>query len=127
MIRKWALLRSVEAIKNYKKVLEQREKDGVSFLPITEHDAVCIFIHWYIVQNNFPYDAVADVHHLLVPRRENISGWVDLSYGELQDLLHIRETYCRDHYEMVAENMPSAKTVQNHFHLHLFVFKRREL
>lgn len=26
------------------------------------------FKHWVIVQNQYPYDAVAEVHHLLAPR-----------------------------------------------------------
>lgn len=127
MIKKWASLRTVEAIQNYKKVLEQRERDGISFLPITEDEAICVFEYWYIIQNDFPYDAVADIHHLLVPRRKDILNWSDLRREELEELLHLRETYCKENYEMVAENMPSAKTVQNHFHLHLFVFKRREI
>lgn len=127
MIQKWAILRSVEAIQNYKKVLEQREQDGVSFLPVTENDAIRLFEYWYIIANEFPYDAVADVHHLLIPRRDNVLGWTDLNTRELHELLHLRETYCKENYEMIAENMPSTKTVQNHFHLHLFVFKRREL
>ena len=33
------------------------------------------FEHWLIIENEFPYDAIAETHHMLVPKRELPFDW----------------------------------------------------
>lgn len=123
MVRKmWGCTRTLKSLKKYKKFLETNGQNSRFNLD----EAIKIFNYWYIVPNMFPYDAIAVQHDLLVLKRE-VSEWKDLNPEEIQELLSLREGYLQENYEAVMENMPIVKTIPAHFHLHLMVFKRREI
>lgn len=82
------------------------------------------FDQWLIIENNYPYDAVAKTHHLLVPKRhfpfiDNAS--VD-EYDELYQLKHDldREGF----YDCIVENFSVGKSQPQHLHYHLIEWHR---
>ena len=75
--------------------------------------------HWYIVENQYPYDRVAEVHHMLVPIRR-FSERGEMEYYESDELRFIlRELALNEEYDSLIENFPHERTVPEHFHLHL--------
>ena len=73
---------------------------------------------WQIVPNNFPYDAVAEKHDLLVaPRHVDFES---LTKGELYDMRQmIKEITASEAYDAILWNTPKNQTVPGHFHIHL--------
>ncbi|MBI2889033.1 MAG: hypothetical protein HYY10_03880 [Candidatus Liptonbacteria bacterium] len=79
------------------------------------------FQHWKIVQNDFPYDKIASVHHMIVPLRHMSES--ELSPEETEELRELKSSYLNEHYEFIIEPVQRKKTIPNHFHLHLIVAK----
>lgn len=128
MIKKWSFLRTKNIVEIYQAALRDRSNvsDHNDFFT-KDNTIIKSFQYWVVVENKFPYDAIADIHHLLIPKRKEIDGWLDLNSEEGQELLFIRNSFIQDNYDMVSENMPRSKTITNHFHIHLMVLKRREV
>jgi galactose-1-phosphate uridylyltransferase len=76
--------------------------------------------YWYVAENNFPYDAMFKISHLLTPYRHQESFW-DLNQEELAELIEIRKDLVGGVYDIVLENLPHEKT-QVHFHQHLLTW-----
>jgi diadenosine tetraphosphate (Ap4A) HIT family hydrolase len=79
------------------------------------------FDHWRIIHSEFPYDRIARVHHMVVPKRH-----VDergLSTEEKEELGRVKEKYIYDNYEFVIEASLKTKSIPEHFHLHLIIVK----
>ena len=83
--------------------------------------AVKEFTYWKIVINDFPYDKVAEKHHMLVPLRHVTEG--ELTEEEKQELQTIKPTYLNDNYQFIIEATHKTKSVPEHFHLHLIVVR----
>ena len=77
------------------------------------------FTHWRIVANQFPYDAIAAVHHMAVPKRH--ASEESLTDEEWAELDVIKHDYVAEQYEIALETMPKKKSIPGHFHLHLLV------
>lgn len=77
--------------------------------------------HWIIVGNRYPYDAVAQTHHMIAPKR-HISKHEELSLEELSELNQIREKNA-DTYDFEMFNLPHRQTHPPHFHIHLIKYK----
>ncbi len=82
------------------------------------------FEHWLLVPNSFPYDLVAETHHMLIPKRH--VTYKELTGEEREELELLKSTHLEDNYETIAENTNRRKTIPQHFHLHLIVFKEVE-
>ncbi len=79
------------------------------------------FKHWNIVQNLFPYDILATVHHMIIPKghvRE-----LDLDFDELKELIEIKSTYINEGYDLILHQVTKDQSIPDHFHLHLIVGK----
>lgn len=79
--------------------------------------AIHTFNHWQIVINAFPYGKLAEVHHMLIPRRH-----VDeqgLTEEEKAELIEIKHTYVADTYQYLIEATKNLKSIPDHFHIHL--------
>lgn len=75
------------------------------------------FAHWKILKNNFPYDRVAVVDHMIVPiRHVHEAG---LTTEELDELAEIKRTYIDANYDYILETTDRKKSIPGHFHLHL--------
>lgn len=83
--------------------------------------ALQTFQFWRIVKNDFPYDVIANIHHMLIPIRHVVES--ELTDEERKEFNEIKNSYLAMHYDGIYENMPKGKTIPTHMHLHLFVFK----
>lgn len=92
-----------------------RKADFVNREPIQE------FIHWKIVHNEFPYDAIAKTCHMLVPKRK-VALEMQLEEEERDELLLIKRRIA-DKYDMYMESPDHGRSVKDHFHLHLIQWK----
>lgn len=122
-------LRTQETMEIYMKTAEERKLSGVKvdhFLRWHEN-LVKEFNHWVIVTNEFPYDAVAQVSHMIATKREVGFDWDLLTNEERDEYELIKKTYLAEHYDAIWENLPRGSTVAHHFHLHLIVLKREEI
>jgi diadenosine tetraphosphate (Ap4A) HIT family hydrolase len=78
--------------------------------------------YWRIIENKFPYDTIAKVHHMLVPKQQTAS-WLDISLSESAELdLLIMYELPKD-YDMILLNFPKAQSVKDWLHFHLIVVK----
>lgn len=78
------------------------------------------FSYWKIIPNKFPYDLLAKEHHMLIPKRHSVEK--ELSNDEYQELLLIKERHFGK-YDYTIEATNKAKSIPEHFHLHLIVAK----
>lgn len=79
-----------------------------------------------IIGNDYPYDAVADRHHLLIPK-QHTNRVTDLSVAAQQELsIILMELEASDRYDCQLTNFPVGQSHPTHFHIHLLRWKRRE-
>jgi diadenosine tetraphosphate (Ap4A) HIT family hydrolase len=81
------------------------------------------FVHWRIIPNKFPYDRVAAVHHMIVPRRHVTD--TELTQDEQNELMTIKHSRLHE-YQYLLETTNITKSVPAHYHLHLIVTKEIE-
>lgn len=117
--------RSKEMMQQY---LDAPQKDP-SHCPFTEAkegDGIILkqFDYWLIMDNLFPYDAIAEVNHMIFPKRKVAFDWDLLSQEERNELEELKKTYISEHYDVLYENLPSGQTKPGYFHLHLLKLKR---
>lgn len=120
--------RTEETMNRYMKVMRERAESGIKtdcFLNYKD-SLVKEFNHWVIIENEFPYDAIASVSHMIITKREIALDWQLLSKEEKEELNEIKETYLKQKYDVFWENFPSVQTVPQHFHIHLIVLKRED-
>lgn len=79
------------------------------------------FGEWRIVENEFPYDLVADVHHMILPKRHA----AELSESEQAEFARIKEEYLQSIYEFFIEPVKRRRSIPGHWHLHLITAKHR--
>jgi hypothetical protein len=77
------------------------------------------FTYWKVVENEYPYDRVAAVHHMILPLRH--TDGTDLSEAERAELEQLKQTILNDTYHFIVEALPRTKSIPAHFHLHLMV------
>jgi len=79
------------------------------------------FRHWRIVRNLFPWNRVAKIQHLIIPKRHAM--YPRLNNQERKELEKIKLDYLNNQYDVLAEATPRIQSVPEHFHLHLIVLK----
>lgn len=80
---------------------------------------------WILVQNEFPYDKIADNHCLLVPLRQFAED-EDMYGTERSELFRIKEEFKQTKdFDAVFENVKHNRTVPDVYHLHALKFKFR--
>lgn len=84
-----------------------------------EDETLVEFTNWRIITNLFPYDNIAQTHHLLIPKRHVIEQ--ELTAQEVAELHNLKETKLNDTYTFIFEPLPKQKSIPQHFHLHLIV------
>jgi hypothetical protein len=109
--------KTFKAYEDYKKVNPFQPNS----CPLCEKPALREFTHFRIVNNNFPYDKIAAVHHMIVPRVHLEEK--DLTLEMYQELVYLKETYINDNYSHIIEALPKNKSIPNHFHLHVIEAK----
>ena len=82
-------------------------------------ESVHEFEYWRIIENKFPYDRIAKIHHMILPKRHVVES--DLSDEEIQELKDIKEKDLHKDYDFMIEATHRMKSIPAHFHLHLIV------
>ncbi len=80
------------------------------------------FTNWIIIENRFPYDGMAKVNHMLIPRDPVTDFYT--APAALQDEYHaIRRLLSEEaYYDAIIENFPRSRSVTRHTHSHLVVW-----
>ena len=101
------------------KTLDERVKDMASLnLPIVKE-----YKYWTIVVDTFPYDKVADTHHLLIPKRV-VRSRKDLNEEERIELQYLFEEELPKIYDCSLEKLSDRRRcVKGHLHIHLLNLK----
>jgi hypothetical protein len=89
--------------------------DG-SACPLCEKPALKSFTHWKILSNDFPYDRIAKVHHLIVPIAHAVEN--DVASAAWEELRRIKAEEFGG-YDYILEPTGTQRSIPGHFHLHL--------
>jgi len=82
------------------------------------------FNHWNIITNLFPYDNVAEVHDMLVPKRI-FGGLFDCTTEEWDEYKSIINQLEEDsYYDVLIKNFSKHKSIHRHLHIHLIIWKK---
>lgn len=84
--------------------------------PLCEKEAIQTFMHWRLVQNDFPYDRIAHKHDMLIPKRCVTEA--DLSPEERAELFELKRGAVNDMYDYLIEALHKKKSIPHHFHIH---------
>jgi hypothetical protein len=108
--------------KGEEKYREYKAKGGLDGgCRLCEAPALQSFTYWKIVENKFPYDAVASKHDMIVPlAHQNINKIPQEAWWELSQL---KETFISEHYDFMIEATKRRLSIPAHFHLHLTVMR----
>ena len=88
--------------------------------PLCDVVAIQKFTHWKIIPNKFPYDRIAETHHMIVPLRHVAEP--ELTKEETVEFQRIKYTELQE-YETLLEATKRTKSIPAHYHLHLINLK----
>lgn len=84
------------------------------------------FEHWLIITNQYPYDAVASRHDMLIPI-EHVPDKDELSlkaFDELEQIL--QDLNLLGTYDCIMQNFTVGQSQPEHLHYHLVTWKRHD-
>jgi hypothetical protein len=112
-------LRTQETKQKYQKFIDEGLlADGCN---LCKSPAVVEFKYWRIINNEFPYDLISDVHHMIVTKRHITED--KLNTEEKEELQSLKLGYINKEYEFMMEGTNRKKTIPEHFHVHLITVK----
>lgn len=97
----------------------QDDKANGNTIPLDEEPAIQEFEKWRLIDNRYPYDAVFEKHHMLIPTEGYHQTVRDADLHEILDLL-------ASEYDFWFVNFPHRQSVKNLLHIHLVKHKPRE-
>lgn len=105
-------LRTDETHERYENIPKEEKCFMCNAVPLQD------FIYWKIIVNAFPYDAITETHHMLVPKEHVPSVTKENVRKEYDDIIRTLSQY-----DSVLFNNPHAKTHPDHEHYHLLKWK----
>lgn len=109
---------------NWDKYQQEPRRDSDDCLFCNRETIEC-FTHWYICVNDYPYDTVAEVHHMLVPI-DHVSHETELSISARRELEMIFGLLNQEEkYDSIMRNFSIGQSQPMHLHYHLLTWKRR--
>lgn len=87
--------------------------------PLCKAESIKEFTFWRIIPNAYPYDLVAIVHHMFVPKRH-----VDedhLTPEEEEEFKKLQTDYIQEEYEFTIIPSRRKRSIPAHAHLHAIV------
>lgn len=114
-----ASLRTKEGEQRYREHQANHPNDGTC--PLCTKEPLRSFVHWKIILNDFPYDLVAETHHMIIPNRHVTES--ELTADEIREYAEIKEEVLHKEYDYMIETTRVKKSIPDHFHLHLIVAK----
>ena len=110
-----------ETEKRYQEYLSLNIPPFSSFTLIKQYE------FWMIIKNDFPYDAVFDKHHLLLPKRK-VSQFRDITIREQEEYHAILHTALEQgDYDFYFINANKKRSVQSYWHAHLATWQKNQL
>lgn len=80
--------------------------------------------HWFICENQYPYDQIATVHHMLVPRA-HVQFEEKLEREVHHELFKIFwQLDSKSEYDAIMRNFVKAQSHTAHLHYHLLTYIR---
>lgn len=117
------VLRSPEVIARYKARKQEVKNAGPK--DMRDFPIIKMWRYWILVENEFPYDLIAESHALLVPKRE-FQYDQDMRDEERAELFDIKnEVEFTKEFDAVLENLLHNRTIPGHYHLHFMKLKYR--
>lgn len=114
------LLRTPETFEKYHN--NPKRESATCF--ICDAESLWTYEYWKLIRNDFPYDAVAETHHMLVPLRHFPTN-AEMNNGEARELGEIlRMKDEGGNYDALIENFAGGRTFKSHYHIHLLKWKR---
>ena len=99
---------------------EAAEKDPMFF---DTAESVMEFDNWRVIENQFPYDAIAERHDLLIPKLM-ASFFSELSAEEVGEVLKLVGGDGRlAEYDSVVWNLPHQQSQPHWIHFHLIKYQ----
>ncbi len=80
--------------------------------------AIAEWTYWKLIENQFPYDVIAEKHDLVVPKRK-FAKKTEMNYDEIEEFAEKVRPYLVEHYDMEIRNYPKAQSVPDHYHIHV--------
>jgi len=85
---------------------------------------VADYTYWRLIENNYPYDEVASVHHMLVPK-QHVSFKDGVSEEAKKELVLINDGFeTSGEYDCIMQNFSVGQSQPQHLHYHLLTWKR---
>jgi len=115
-------LRTVQTQYRYEQSLREARKRGYKRCYLCSAKVVKEFAGWKIVENEYPYDRMADAHHMITLKRHTAEA--ALTSHEKMEYERDIKPYLHRHYDMIFENTVRAKSIPGHHHLHMITLKQ---
>ncbi len=119
------LTRNKETMEAYSRKRATSKENEEEIFARLQKEAIKSFKHWFLVENDFPYDAIAKTHHILFPKRKVPFNWECLNKKELEEFAKIKKGYLSETYEVLWENLPKGRSVKSILHIHLLNMIRK--
>ncbi|MDR3519486.1 MAG: hypothetical protein P4L63_01185 [Candidatus Pacebacteria bacterium] len=81
------------------------------------------FKYWKIINNEYPWDLIAKINHILVSKRH--TTYEKLNQAERKEFDFIKASYLEKNYGHMVETTNKRKSIPDHFHIHLLVLKNK--
>ena len=80
------------------------------------------FAGWKIVENEYPYDRIAETNHMVTLKQHTAE--TALTSHEKMEYERDVKPYLQQQYDMIFENTLRAKSIPDHHHLHMIALKQ---
>lgn len=116
-------IRKKDTEEAYQKLREERRRVGIVGFAynLDEEEIISVYTHWAIIPNQFPYDMIAEVHHMLVPKR--VFGRLEEATNEEMNELYSIKKEIQDKYNYILETLGGMQSNTKHLHLQLIKLK----
>ncbi len=118
-------LRTPKTYDRYQEDKRNGLNDTCFFCEGSRQKIVKDFEYWKVVENNYPYDAVADISHLIFPKRHIKKD--GLNQEEKNEFEVIRSNFVVESgYDYILEAVAKS-SIPNHMHLHLLTLENKTI
>jgi len=119
--------RTKETLAKYYAFIKERKSAGGTppcrFCKEILPDEKYSFKYWKILHNNFPYDNIAELHDMLIPKR-HFADETEMNADEREELIDIKVRIIpgMQAYDTMIENFKKMRSME-HYHIHLIKLK----
>lgn len=110
--------RTQKAIDAYNAYIKEGglEKEGCA---LCNKPTIHEFTYWRVVENSFPYDKIARVHHMLITKEHKPE--TEVTEEEFREFARIKTGDLNAEYDYLVEPMARKRSIPEHIHYHLIV------